>query len=211
MGDQPIVYIPITCYTRMPETKFTGYNAMIISITPGVTPKDAKAKLAQFFNQRFDNDKDAYSISSQEEVSSVLGNVTTIMGIVFGGIAAISLLVGGIGIMNIMLVSVTERTKEIGIRKAIGASTNSILLQFIIEAFVISLTGCLIGVLFSYGFIALANQVVKLADFEVSFHVPFSIVLVSAAFSLLVGLVFGLYPANKAARKKPIEALRYDG
>ena len=123
-----------------------------------------------------------------------------------GGIAAISLLVGGIGIMNIMLVSVTERTREIGIRKAIGAGRETIMLQFLIEALLVM--GCLAGIGLSWVILKVAAVVMKNS---MSFTMDMKVVWLSVAFSVLIGVLFGLYPANKAASKKPIDALRYSG
>ena len=127
----------------------------------------------------------------------VMASVTGTMTLLLGGIAGISLLVGGIGIMNIMLVSVTERTREIGIRKAIGAGRGTIMLQFLIEAFIISLMGCGIGIFLSGLTIFLVNRIGG-----VSYRLSASVVVIAVAFSMFVGLVFGLYPANKAARLK---------
>ena len=123
-----------------------------------------------------------------------------------GGIAAISLLVGGIGIMNIMLVSVTERTREIGIRKAIGAGRGGIMLQFLMEAFFVSMSGCGGGIGFSW--IALPIIGYFMGD-TMSFHMDSGVIGLSVFFSSIIGVVFGLYPAAKAAGKKPIDALRY--
>ena len=120
-------------------------------------------------------------------------------------IAGISLLVGGIGVMNIMLVSVTERTREIGIRKAIGADYASIMLQFLIEALMISLIGCGIGIFLSWLIIFIAGKIVTTMTFSLSMGV----VWLAVAFSAGIGVIFGIYPANKAAKKKPIEALRF--
>ena len=124
----------------------------------------------------------------------------------FGGIAGISLLVGGIGIMNIMLVSVTERTKEIGIRKAIGAQRSDITIQFMIESVVISLLGGVIGMVLSQVILSILN----LAIADVSFSISLSVGALALGFSVAVGLIFGIYPANKAAKLKPIYALRYE-
>ncbi|MBQ1492798.1 MAG: FtsX-like permease family protein, partial [Blautia sp.] len=133
-------------------------------------------------------------------------SVTNTMALMLGGIAAISLLVGGIGIMNIMLVSVTERTREIGIRKAIGAGRKTIMLQFLIEAVIISLMGCGIGIGGSY----IILKIIGIVS-ETSYALSCDVVWISILFSSAIGILFGLYPANRAARKNPIEALRYTG
>ena len=134
-----------------------------------------------------------------------MSSVTGTLSLLLGGIAGISLLVGGIGIMNIMLVSVTERTREIGIRKAVGAGRGAIMLQFLIEALIISLFGCFLGIAFSWIAIEAVN-IIGSADYTLST----GIVLLSIAFSTGIGVLFGLYPANRAAKKNPIEALRYN-
>ena len=122
-----------------------------------------------------------------------------------GGIAAISLLVGGIGIMNIMLVSVTERTREIGIRKALGASTKDILIQFLTESALLSALGGLIGVLLAIGLVSLGGAI-----FHLQVVIKPIIIVIAVAFSAVVGVFFGLYPANRAANEDPIVALRYE-
>ncbi|HIT36368.1 MAG TPA: FtsX-like permease family protein, partial [Candidatus Faecousia intestinavium] len=128
---------------------------------------------------------------------------------VLAGIAAISLVVGGIGIMNIMLVTVTERTREIGIRKAIGASRGTILTQFLMEAVVLCMMGCCLGIFLSWAILQIVNTVV--ASLDMAFHLNLGVVLISVGFCFVIGLVFGLYPANKAAKMKPIDALHYGG
>lgn len=122
-----------------------------------------------------------------------------------GGIAAISLIVGGIGIMNIMLVSVTERTKEIGIRKAIGAKRRNILIQFLIESIVLSLLGGCIGIMVGW----LLTKGIG-AILEVETTVSFGIIVFSVTFSMIIGVFFGLYPASKASKLNPIDALHYE-
>lgn len=164
----------------------------------------AERKLEAMLLRRFEQDEDAFSIFNQSSVAKAMESVTSTLALLLGGIAGISLLVGGIGIMNIMLVSVTERTKEIGIRKAIGAGRGAIMLQFLIEALIISLLGCLFGIVFSWAIIYTINAIG-------SSHITLSpgIVLLSIVFSAGIGVLFGLYPANKAAKKTPIEALAY--
>ena len=147
-------------------------------------------------------DEDSYTITNQSDIADSVSDVTNSMTYMIGGIAGISLLVGGIGIMNIMLVSVTERTKEIGIRKAIGAKMKDILAQFMIESTVLSCMGGVIGIALSAATIFGMNQLMS-ADYTISAGIS----LIALAFSAILGIVFGLYPANKAANLKPIEAL----
>ena len=147
---------------------------------------------------------DWYISSIQDEMKQVDGVMGGISAAV-GGIAAISLLVGGIGIMNIMLVSVTERTREIGIRKALGASTGDILVQFLTESALLSALGGLIGVLLAMGLVSLGATA-----FGLSVVIRPGIILVAVLFSAIVGIFFGIYPANKAAKEDPIVALRYE-
>jgi putative ABC transport system permease protein len=135
-----------------------------------------------------------------------MGTVMNTLSLMLGGIAGISLLVGGIGIMNIMLVSVTERTREIGIRKAIGAQRSDITIQFMIESIFISLMGGIIGMVLSIIILSVLNVFVT----EVTFVISPSVALLALSFSIAVGLIFGIYPANKAAKLKPINALRYE-
>ena len=151
-------------------------------------------------------DDDDFSVFSQADVVSIAQDVTQVLTVFLGAIAAISLLVGGIGIMNIMLVSVTERTREIGIRKAVGAKRRDILLQFLIEAMVLSLLGGFIGI--GLGFTG-ARIVASLTE-NINPVVSLQNVLLATGFSAAVGLFFGIYPATRAAALNPIDALRYE-
>ncbi len=154
---------------------------------------------------REEDEEDAFSIRNMAEIQQALEGVTKTMTLLLGCIAAISLLVGGIGIMNIMLVSVTERTREIGLRKAIGARQKDIMLQFLIEAMVMTVFGGLMGIVIG---VSLALLLTLFTGWVVSVSAP--AVLMVTLFSILVGLVFGLWPARKAANLNPIEALRYE-
>ena len=150
-------------------------------------------------------DDDDFSVMSQEDLLSTLEQITGILTIFLGAIAAISLLVGGIGIMNIMLVSVTERTREIGIRKAVGAKRRDILMQFLVEAIVLSVIGGLLGILLGAGIATLVEQSGLMTTV-----VSAEAILLATSFSVAVGLFFGIYPSMRAARLHPIEALRYE-
>lgn len=161
---------------------------------------EVKLSLASMYPGKSDN----YGVTNQQDVVDTMSSVSDTMTMMLGGIASISLLVGGIGIMNIMLVSVSERTKEIGIRKAIGAKRRDVLLQFLIEAIVLSSLGGLIGILFGLG---LGKVVSSLMSLTISYS-P-TVILSSFLFSLVVGVVFGVFPANKASKLNPIQALRY--
>jgi putative ABC transport system permease protein len=167
------------------------------------------AQIEQLLRQRHRiafADDDDFSVFSQADVVSIAQDVTQVLTVFLGAIAAISLLVGGIGIMNIMLVSVTERTREIGIRKAVGAKRRDILLQFLIEAMVLSLFGGFIGI--GLGF--LGSRVVASLTENITPVISPHNVLLATGFAAAVGLFFGIYPATRAAALNPIDALRYE-
>ena len=206
MSENYEAYIPYTSMIRLTDSVSTNVTMFYASAAEDVSMDAAESSLKEKLLARFNSDEDAFTIVNQSSIAEAMESVTNTLALLLGGIAGISLLVGGIGIMNIMLVSVTERTREIGIRKAIGAGYWTIMLQFLIEALVVSLMGCLIGILFSWAAIEVINYVGN-----VDYELAMSVVWLSVGFSVLIGVVFGLYPANKAARKKPIEALRYTG
>lgn len=203
-------YIPYNSLVRQSSSVDTDITSFVVSAADGVDISVTEASIEQKLLSRF-GDEDDYSIMNQAEIAEAMESVTNVLAILLGGIAAISLLVGGIGIMNIMLVSVTERTREIGIRKAIGATRSIIMLQFLIESLVVTLMGCAIGIVGSAGVLQVASVFAAGTDYNLSFTMSWSVVGVAVAFSLVIGVIFGLYPANKAARKNPIEALRYTG
>lgn len=196
------VIIPITVGLRLSGD--TGIRNIYIQAASPEDVETAELFINNFLLKKF-KDENNYRIFNQSEMLSTINEVTGTFTAMLGGIAGISLLVGGIGIMNIMLVSVTERTREIGIRKAIGAKHSDILVQFLIEAVVISGLGGIIGMLFG---ISGSLLVSKLVGF--STVVSIKILLIASLFSILVGVGFGIYPANKAALLNPIEALRYE-
>ncbi|MEY7998875.1 ABC transporter permease [Clostridium sp. Mt-5] len=143
-------------------------------------------------------------VTSQKQLLDTMSSITHTMTYLLGGIAAISLIVGGIGVMNVMLVSVSERTKEIGIRKALGGSKKDILIQFLIESLVLSSLGGVAGVLFGL----CIGKIISISGISVVFSLP--VIAVSFSFSLIVGIVFGIFPAYKASNLKPIDALRFE-
>ena len=153
---------------------------------------------------------DDFTVFTQESILTTVQSVTGVLTIFLGGIAAISLLVGGIGIMNIMLVSVTERTREIGLRKALGARRRDILFQFLVESSLLSLIGGIVGILFGWLIAFIVGKVAVATGNNFTPVVSFSAIALATLFSAAVGLFFGIYPANRAAGLQPVEALRYE-
>lgn len=201
-------YIPYTSLVRLASDVSSEVTNFCVSATSEESLDEAENVITQAMLQRFSQDEDAFTVMNQSTVMETMASVNQTLQLMLGGIAGISLLVGGIGIMNIMLVSVTERTREIGIRKAIGANRSAIMLQFLIEAMMLSLMGCFLGIVLSWTVLQVISAI---NSADIIYTMSGGVVGIAIAFSVLIGIVFGLYPANKAAKKKPVDALRFAG
>jgi putative ABC transport system permease protein len=208
MGDQDdTVVVPLQTLQR----RITGsrkVDVLMVSMQDGADSVPLKASLRQLMRERrklAEADDDNFNIFDTQQLAETLSSTTEVLTTLLGAVAAVSLLVGGIGIMNIMLVSVTERTREIGLRLAVGALEREVLLQFLIEAVVLSALGGLIGII-----IATAASYGLSTVMTVPYAFDLSINLLSLIFSAAIGVVFGYFPARRAARMDPIEALRHE-
>jgi putative ABC transport system permease protein len=193
-----VIYMPITSAMRL--TGSSDIAEILIKVTNASDVPVVRTEITRILKPRFG---DQFTIFSQEQTLSLLGNLLGTLTVMLAGIAGISLVVGGIGIMNIMLVSVSERTREIGIRKAVGARTYDILSQFVIEAMLLSIMGGLVGIAIGAGGAAALSSVVPT-------QVTWWSVALAFFFAAAVGVFFGVYPAWKASKLDPIVALRYE-
>ncbi|EHL5791232.1 TPA: ABC transporter permease [Listeria monocytogenes] len=197
------LFIPITSAERLFKKDSVDLYYIQTENTEQV-PASVK-RVEKKMNQLFSTNNEVYTVVNQQQALDTFDSITGTLTMGLGAIAGISLLVGGIGIMNIMLVSVSERTREIGIRKAIGAGSGDILIQFLIEAIVLSLLGGGIGILLG---VFSAQLITAASSFEM--HVSAATIFLAVGFSMFIGVVFGVVPARKASKKMPIDALRAD-
>ena len=208
-----LVLVPITVAQKQ-LLGIDHYNVITAQAASDYTVEFAQGRVVSLLrhNHRItDPSKDDFTIRTQEDALSLLGNITSILTVFLTSIAFIALVVGGIGIMNIMLVSVVERTREIGLRKAVGATNRDILQQFLIEAVMLTLVGGLAGIIFgSLLTVGLYFILVQVLPTGWAFALPPSAIGLAAGVAVLTGLVFGLYPARRASRLEPVEALRYE-
>jgi putative ABC transport system permease protein len=209
-----LVVMPIS----VAQTQLLGinyFNVIVVQANAQYDSTFVKSRVGFILEQDHgitNPNKDDFTIDTQEDILSLLGNITSILTLFLAAIASISLIVGGIGIMNIMLVSVTERTREIGLRKAVGATNRDILEQFLIESVLLTLAGGAIGIAVGAGIVGLVYLGISVFDPSLgwAFAFPISAVILGLVVSGIAGIAFGIYPAQKAGKKNPIDALRYE-
>jgi putative ABC transport system permease protein len=208
-----LVYVPLgTAQVRLISLPNNRVSTIYLSAASSSQVTAATAEATAILEQRhyIKNSADDFTITTQAQLLSTSSSIIGTLTIFLGGIAGISLLVGGIGIMNIMLVSVTERTREIGLRKAIGARKRDILIQFLTESALLSLFGGLIGIALGWLIGLVVGKIAASSGTALTPMVSISAVLLATVFSTAVGLFFGIYPANRAASLQPVDALRYE-
>jgi len=202
-----VVLVPYTTMqTRLAGRSFIG-QILASTSSPGMIPQaqDEIRVLVRESHRLSPADNDDFTVRNQNEIAETAKGTTEVMTALLAAIASVSLLVGGIGIMNIMLVSVTERTREIGIRMAIGGRGSDVLTQFLVESVVMSLAGGVVGILAGIGGAAIVARITGWST-----ATPITAIVLAVGFSAAVGIFFGFYPARKAAALNPIEALRYE-
>jgi len=199
MDQDDLVLIPIKMFQRRISGS-DNIHLIMAAVRENIPLKEAKLQI-----ERLMREEDNFSVRSMTALLDTISQITSMLTVMLGAVAAISLVVGGIGIMNIMLVSVTERTREIGIRMAVGAMAKDILIQFLIEAVVLSGIGGIVGI-----FAGIAITVGVAGALDINLVIDPTITVIALLFSMLIGIIFGIIPARKAARMNPIDALRYE-
>ena len=202
-----VILMPLRTFQRRIAGN-TNISTIYVSARDGVETSKVQLDIERLLRERrgiTGNEDDDFSVRDMKQIAQTLTSTTAMMTALLGAVAGVSLLVGGIGIMNIMLVSVTERTREIGIRLAIGAQASQVLMQFLVEAVVLSMFGGIVGILGGLGLALLASSTMN-----IPFMLDWKIVIIAFAFSAAVGILFGFFPARRAARLDPIEALRHE-
>jgi putative ABC transport system permease protein len=211
-ADNQIIIPLTTARDRVIKRTGTTVDMIYVQATSTDTVTEANTQISQILRLRHHvvEGKEDFSVFNQQDLLDTASSITGILTAFLGGIAAISLLVGGIGIMNIMLVSVAERTREIGLRKALGARNRDIMTQFLVESSILSLLGGIIGIILGWLISLLIGQIASAGGTSLNPAVSLNAVLLATLFSAAVGLFFGIYPARRASRLEPVEALRYE-
>jgi putative ABC transport system permease protein len=207
MDQDDLVLVPIKMFQRRISGN-DNLHLIMAAVKENIPLEEAKLQIQRLMRERRHiktGEEDNFSVRSMTALLDTITQITSMLTVMLGAVAAISLVVGGIGIMNIMLVSVTERTREIGIRMAVGAMAQDILVQFLIEAVVLSGIGGIVGII-----MGMAITVGVSVAMDITLVIDPSITMIALLFSMLIGIVFGIIPARKAANMNPIDALRYE-
>ena len=206
----PEIYYPIETSMDFLDNTQQTFESISLKIENTSIFKETERLILKTLSSNHNNEEDTYVVNSAFDMVNSMNGTIQIVTVFIGLVAGISLLVGGIGVMNIMLVTVTERTREIGIRKSLGATNSNIKMQFLIEAITVALLGGIMGIIFGYIGSFLAGRVISLLGSTIKPEVSIPVVIGAVVISSIIGIIFGVYPASKAAKLDPIEALRYE-
>ena len=206
----PSIYYPIETAMDFSGNTKQLFETINIKISDKKLFSNIQRQVLKTLSANHNNEEKKYDMTGDFQIVDSMNNAIKIFTVFIGVVASISLLVGGIGVMNIMLVTVTERTREIGIRKSLGATNSNIKIQFLIEAITVAILGGILGIIFGYIGSFLVGKVINLMGSSLKPDVSISVILGSVILSSIIGIIFGVYPASKAAKLDPIEALRYE-